>query len=202
MPPNASRIPTNNERCIPVQISALPPEQKLLPYVQCVRPYSDVISNSIKSRGRWRDCDLLVSLWRQRSRQHPEAGRRELYVDAGANIGSCALLMMSLGVVTHAFEPLPANLFYLRSSMDRNPSFHSLLHLHEEGLGARAGTLKMYTQIGNAGNTVLGAAVSDPGTVREMREQGMARTTTLDTALWPNSSSAAPLIPLKLIRNT
>ena len=37
--------------------------------------------------------------------------------------------MLALGVVSHAFEPLPANLFYLRESISRNRGFAERLRL-------------------------------------------------------------------------
>ena len=58
-----------------------------------------------------------------------------LFVDAGANIGSCSLLMLHLGIPTVSFEPLPSNLYYLTASVLANAGFASRLTLYGVALG-------------------------------------------------------------------
>ncbi len=100
-------------------------------YTQCLRPYPDIVSSVIKHAGYWHECSPLATLWQRR--KEPKGS---IFVDAGANIGSCTLLMLAIGAATHSFEPMPANLFYLRESIARNPKFSAEFNLHPCGLGA------------------------------------------------------------------
>lgn len=78
----------------------------------CLRPAGDTLSDMVRRAGRWRDCDVLLSLWAQ----HAAQGERPVFVDAGANVGSCSVLMAANGAATLAFEPHPSNLFYFTHS--------------------------------------------------------------------------------------
>lgn len=158
----------------------------------CLRPYRDLVSDHIKSAGRWPDCDQLVQLWDDCGGPRDPAA---LFVDAGANIGACSLLMLSKGVRTHAFEPLPANQFYLNSSLAANRGFSNLATLHRVGLSASPGSFPMYSQLGNAGNSVIGVAVKD--NVRNtMSPPVQVPVLTLDGVLWPDPTTSPPVIPL------
>ena len=52
----------------------------------CTHGDDEVLSKVIKSHGRWGECDLLTVLWHDYT-------RKSVFVDAGANIGSCVLHM-------------------------------------------------------------------------------------------------------------
>ena len=110
-------------------------------------------------------------------------------------------MMLGLGIDTIAFEPLPANLFYLTSAVLANkPAFRAHLTLHPIALGAASGTIPLYSQRGNAGNTVVNAPVGDS----QADEAAMVHAgavaqilvSTLDSQMWPDSTAPAPRIAL------
>ena len=110
-------------------------------------------------------------------------------------------MMLGLGIDTIAFEPLPANLFYLTSAVLANkPAFRAHLTLHPIALGAASGTTPLYSQRGNAGNTVVNAPVGDS----QADEAAMVHAgavaqilvSTLDSQMWPDSTAPAPRIAL------
>ena len=180
-------------------------------YTQCVRPYPDKLSDAVKASGRWRDCDALLRLWRMATYRTPFAGRSNvpphksgrgataatspIFVDAGANIGSCTLLMLAAGAPTVAFEPLAANLHYLTSSVLHN-DFGAKLHLFPLALGESPRLATIHSSPANAGNTVIDRAVGDDAEdERAMRAAGPAQRVgvlTLDSVLWPNPISDPP----------
>ena len=79
------------ERCEQIQISHYAPT--LPPYTQCLRPYRDKLSDRVRREKRWMDCDALLGLWHSTTHlggaKSSQSRRKPLYVDAGANIGSC-----------------------------------------------------------------------------------------------------------------
>ena len=116
-------------RCVEKTIDAY--EAKgIEPYKQCIRPGRDLISQVIDRQGRWPDCDMLLSLWDEDS-----SGESPLFVDAGANIGSCSLLMLARGARVVAFEPVALNLEYFTRSVLKNPAFQERLELFPIALG-------------------------------------------------------------------
>ena len=170
-------------------------------YTQCIRPYPDKLSDEIRRSGHWSDCDALVELWRSTTRR----GRStDLFVDAGANIGSCSLLMLAEGARTVAFEPLPANLFYLTSAVLSNPrAFRRRLTLYPIGLGeAAAAATPIFSSPSNAGNSVLRRAIGDDDAdERAMQgragaQQASVHVDTLDAVLWPDASAPPPRVAL------
>ena len=182
------------------------------PYVQCLRPYSDVLSTAVRRQGRWPDCDALVPLWRRATADATAATYAvtsgnvtasgtpalPLFVDAGANTGSCSLLMLAIGASTVAFEPLAANLYYFTSAVLRNgPGFGAKLTLHPVALGARRRVSVLYTDA-NPGNTVVGLPVGDTAEQEAaMRRAGPKQRVpivTLDEILWPDKTKPAPRI--------
>ena len=125
----------------------------------CCRRYHDAISYIVKSQGEWPDCRDLPSWW---NFLEDRSGQGEkLYVDIGANIGSCLLLMMAQAGVQKslAFEPNPTNQFYLTSSILANPDIAKKVTLYPVGLGDKDEVMPIYTEAGNAGNTVVGQAI-------------------------------------------
>jgi len=133
----------------------------------CCRNYPDVVSDAVKYQGGWGDCPALVSWWRflQDRTGKSEAGHGKFYADIGANIGSCLLPMMAQPDVENAlaFEPNPANLFYLTSSILANPQIKQKVKLYPFALGSGTKTKPIYTEAGNAGNTVVGQATHTTG---------------------------------------
>ena len=86
---------------------------------------NDALSNVLRAEGKWQNCDDLLVLLRG----HPPEGGG-LFVDVGANLGACTMLVAGQGFETHAFEPQPD---HLRASLARLPP--SLVHLHAFALG-------------------------------------------------------------------
>jgi FkbM family methyltransferase len=163
----------------------------------CVRLPGDLVSDAVFEKGHWRDCEILVRMLEDARPLPPTA----IFVDAGANIGMCTARIASLNVSTVAFEPLPANLFYLTSSLLRNPALKALVALHVVGLSEAPGAAIMYSQADNFGNSVVGQPLADNLTdahmVAEMRKRASTVTlSTLDTELWPDPTLPPPHISL------
>jgi len=129
----------------------------------CLREYPDAVSDSIHESGVWPDCPELAAMWTtvpNRSRQFASNGASPTkhFVDIGANIGACLLPMMARPDVKHAFafEPNPANLFYLTSSVRANPEIMKKLTLYPVALGEVEKVSSLVTEESNAGNTIVG----------------------------------------------
>ena len=128
-------------------------------YEHCTRPYKDVVSDEVRMRSDhvFPDCQVLPLLWALLAN---EQEGDELFVDAGANIGSCTLLMAGVtNATTVAFEPSASNLHYLTRSLlhANNAALRRRVTLYPVGLGVSARSYPLFEQPGNAGNTVLGA---------------------------------------------
>jgi len=77
------------------------PPNILIPYNMCLRSHGDVLSDEIRRVGYWPDCTILPKLWGPRTPHHP----KQLFVDIGANLGSCSLVMSAHGAHVLSFEP-------------------------------------------------------------------------------------------------
>lgn len=174
----------------------------------CVRAYRDAISDWLRQEGQWKDCAILPMLW-----EHFEKNRSsqslQLFVDVGANIGACTLLMLSHPGVDHvvAFEPSASNLYYLTSSMLLNHHMSQKLSLYPFALSNEASSHYIFSEPGNAGNTVLDKplvpcvqwkagdnswnACELPGVRRQF-----AQSRTLDQVLLSEPNGAVPVIHL------
>ena len=125
-------------------------------YRHFVRGFGDGVSSAIMSSGVWPDCMRLLDLWRRLDMIASEA-----FVDAGANVGACTLLMGATfdNMTLAAFEPNEANLFYLTRSLAANSRINARTTLYPYGLGAKPSIFPLYVQARNAGNSVLGSRV-------------------------------------------
>jgi len=140
----------------------------------CLRPKStDFVSDVVRNTGRWPDCAALAYLWTKFADAGSAAkassfapcggeGPKKIFVDVGANIGSCTMQMLARPDVAQvvSFEPNPKNLFYLTGSIFKNKGFSKRLALFPKALGQSDASHTMYMTPGNAGNTVLDAAVA------------------------------------------
>lgn len=72
----------------------------------CLRK-NGLISNHIRRYGEFTQCNALFKLWENGDKE----SKNDIFVDVGANIGSCSLLMAASGINVVAFEPVPSNLF-------------------------------------------------------------------------------------------
>ena len=125
-------------------------------YRHFVRGFGDGVSSVIMSNGVWPDCMRLLDLWRRLDMIASEA-----FVDVGANVGACTLLMGATfdNMTLAAFEPNEANLFYLTRSLAANSRINARTTLYPYGLGAKPSIFPLYVQARNAGNSVLGSRV-------------------------------------------
>ena len=147
------------ERCSPATLKG---NSQSLPLPLCVRPWKDLISDTIKSRQRWSECDELVNMWQHST---PSVGPhgRGIFVDIGANIGACSLAMLQMTNATVlAVEPSPANLFFLTSSLRAaaavQPDIARRVAVLPFALGNTTGHSEITASVDNAGDSMIGSA--------------------------------------------
>lgn len=130
----------------------------------CLRPYGDLVSATIQAQGDWAECRELSRLWRS-SLLTTNASTDDVFFDIGANIGACTIHMAFNTDARRiiAFEPSPTNLFYLTGTMLANPSQTRNVQLYPYGLGEVAVDVPIFAEPGNAGHSVIGAAVGELG---------------------------------------
>lgn len=179
------------------------------PYTMCLTR-GDFISDYIEQHRDqyWPDCKDIASIWYEINEKIHHSGdtggaaagtHKGFMVDAGANIGSCSLLMAANGVHVAAFEPMPSNLYHFTNSIIRNgPPISENLHLYPMGLGESESVHTIFAQKGNQGNSVLDVPVADPNhDINDMRSHNFTiHVHTLDNVLWPNASHPPPMITL------
>lgn len=172
-----------SEQCVNVQV--IPPLWKgitLAGFTQCVRRTRDVVSDYIKTNKRWHGCEGPLSLY--------TGGGGGLVLDVGANMGSCSFLFLAAGARVIAFEPLPANLYYFHESITKlNSQWKANLTLWPVALGERRKKETIYTETGNAGNSVLGF----PTRAQRSNAQ-VVQVVPLDELLWPDPTKPVPRI--------
>jgi FkbM family methyltransferase len=116
----------------------------------------------------------------------------ELFVDIGANIGSCSLLMAAMGANVVSFEPLPANLFvFTKAVLANNPSMADRMRVFPAAVGSEYAVHTIYTEDKNAGNSVLDAAID-----ANPKNAVNVTVVRLDDVLWPDRTKPAPRIRL------
>jgi len=170
-------------------------------FMMCVRGYDDIVSSSIRSHGRWGDCDELVTLWKLNSFSAPEIQATDsegIFVDAGANIGACSLLMAVFGKRTYGFEPSKANMFYLTSSaMANTAQIRDKLNIFTMGIGEAHMRVPLYFAKGNAGNSQLvgnGTTIAKDHDSQVLELEDEIIVSPLDDVLWPDPAKPAPHI--------
>lgn len=124
-------------------------QQILFP--MCLRKEYDFISNEIRQNHHWYDCDVLMYLWTSHTKLDPNG----VYVDIGANIGACSLLMLSKGIKTIAFEPMPLNLNLFTTSLLFNQSLSDNIELYPIALGSYRNKSTIYVDPINWGGSSL-----------------------------------------------
>ena len=93
------------------------------------------IINLINSRGFLPTCRVMqLMLWMAATVNDKNQMYRDLFVDVGANIGSCSVHMAALGFPVVSVEPVQQHVDTIRGSIDSNPSFH--IDLHHIGLSS------------------------------------------------------------------
>eukprot|EP00978_Attheya_sp_CCMP212_P008102 scaffold18862_cov55-Attheya_sp.AAC.1 len=129
----------------------------------CVHAFRDYVSGSIRRNKRWSDCNLLPVLW---NASHVNQTDQSVYVEIGANIGSCVMeMLLGTNATIVAFEPHPMNLFNLKKTvagLDRK--YQDRLRLFPIGLGDAKATNTIYSADNNMGNSVIGKVIKDTAT--------------------------------------
>ena len=175
-------------------------------HLMCLRPYKDAVSDGIKKYGLWWDCISNYEVWRRmfyRATHHGWSLKANasglLFVDVGANIGSCSLFMAAQGINVVAFEPHPSNLYYFTRSVEMNVKAGIFpkhrVKIYPYGCGDRDATSTIFTEVGNLGNSVVGAPVSDSSDIKRSSVNHTIRIVTLDSVLWPVPTLPPPAIP-------
>ena len=125
----------------------------------CVHTARDLVSNRIRQAGRWGDCDVLPRLWEESA----VGSGGEVYVEIGANIGSCVVeMLLSTDANIVAFEPHPMNQICLHRTLARlGPEYQKRVALVPVALGGQQGASQIYTGEGNMGNSVVSKAIKD-----------------------------------------
>ena len=125
----------------------------------CVHTARDLVSNRIRQAGRWGDCDVLPRLWEESA----VGSGGEVYVEIGANIGSCVVeMLLSTDANIVAFEPHPMNQICLHRTLARlGPEYQKRVALVPVALGGQQGASQIYTGEGHMGNSVVGKAIKD-----------------------------------------
>lgn len=146
--------------------------RQIPPFKICVRPYRDIVSDSIRRRGRWSSCDGNAATFKRAGRRSAKGhdSQKEtldIFLEAGANIGACTLTLLAAGANVIAFEPSPSNLFYLTSSIlankDEFPDWADRLKLYPVALGAHNAESLIYESAGNAGNSAVSKPIGEDG---------------------------------------
>ena len=132
------------------------------PLRMCIMGHDQFISNQMRRHYRWYECADLVRFWNEGSGQHVRGG---VFLEVGANIGACSL-EVALSVANASmllFEPNPLNFFHLTSSLkwayEAGRLSAGRVVAFPLGAGSRALEANMYEQVGNTGNSIVGAMV-------------------------------------------
>lgn len=146
----------------------------------CLRNYSDLVSDEVKSTNQWHDCPPLEDWWTylpDRSANltitkafapcgATQAPSNKMFIDIGSNVGACTLPMAARDDVEMAlaFEMNPQTFFYLHSSILGTPAIAMKTYLYPYGLGEVAMQDEIFTEAGNIGNTVIGEPMAAEAT--------------------------------------
>ena len=128
----------------------------------CVHPFPDGVSNQILKKHRFHHCNILPTMWND-----PKLAKtdKSIYLEIGANIGSCIWeMLLSTNAKIIAFEPHPNNVFAIRSTLQNLESeLRDRVVLLPVALGSESAVNKIYAAEGNMGNSVVGKAIHDKG---------------------------------------
>jgi len=128
--------------------------------LMCVHNFHDIVSYSIRRAQRWSDCNILPELW---NKSHATQTDESVYVEIGANIGSCVMeMLLGTNATIIAFEPHPMNVFNLKQTvMGLDKEYQDRLKLFPIGLGNTTETNIIYSARNNMGNSVVGKIIKD-----------------------------------------
>ena len=135
----------------------------------CGHSVRDYITSEIKKHKRWRDCDHLPRIWNETHKTE-----RSIYVEIGANIGSCVMeMLLSTNANIVAFEPHPRNQYALQMSIEAlGRSYQNRVVFIPIALGSESAQSTIYSGEGNMGNSMLGKFIKDwPNQVEKQDEK-------------------------------
>lgn len=157
----------------------------------CVHAEKDTVSDEIASVGKWRDCDIISTLWN--SMGDDETGE---YIEIGANIGACMMeMLMKTDAKITVFEPNPVNLFCLTSTKERLPThLRSRITVYPFALGDRESASTLYSSSVNYENSVVGKMVGGRS------ERGNARIDKYEIKVRRYDSVISPKKKVKLLK--
>lgn len=133
----------------------------------CVHKSPDVLSDTIRERGTWDECGRLVDMWNYELKKETNS-ENAVFVDIGANIGSCVLqMLLETDAIVMAFEPNPRNLFPLTSTLRLLPrALRNRVNVFPIGIGEARGSASISNDLRtNAGATMLRTQNSGVGGV-------------------------------------
>lgn len=132
----------------------------------CIHTFPDVIGEFIGKDGNWRDCKKLSMLWISDGIEEEDGD--SLYIEIGANIGSCVMeMLLSTNARIIAFEPHPMNVYNIKKTVSQlSKKYQDRLLLFPIGLGSVASSSTIFSGHDNMGNSIIGAQVKDWGTQR------------------------------------
>jgi len=127
--------------------------------IMCVHTIRDMVSNAIRQNKRWNDCDPLPARWNAAK----TGAKNEVYVEIGANIGSCVMeMLMSTDANIVAFEPTPRNYQQLsRTIYLLGPEYQQRVALFPIALDSESVKSQVFSAEGNMGNSVVGKPIKD-----------------------------------------
>ena len=150
----------------------------------CLRP-NDLIGRVIKGKdGYWPECKHFLHFWNH----HLLGG--EIFLDVGANIGSCSLLMAANRIPVISFEPIPSNLYFFVESLRANKDFN--VSVYPFGASASQDRKVIFAEEGNWGNSMIGK----PANPNKRQHNFTINLTPLDDVLWPDKTLPPPAIGL------
>lgn len=122
-------------------------------FKQCIRS-NDIVSNSIKRIGKWTECQEIFDIWN-------ESTNHGIFMDLGANIGSCSFLFAEVGINVYAFEPLPNNLFLFSLTTFTNNRFRKYITIYPYALGKENKNKTIYIPKNNWGGSSMYVSNND-----------------------------------------
>lgn len=171
------------------------------PFRQCLRTnYYEFVSNLIATTGSYgkgvhEGCNFLFYVWSI----FGGSAIHGLFVDAGANIGTCSLLFAANGINAVAFEPMPANYkIFVKSILGNYPALEGMIMLYPYGIGDKEGNFDAFMQKNNMGNSMMYKATPIHRNEQMVKERVNVKL--MDDLLWANRLSGAPAPVIHLMK--
>merc|ERR1712045_939277 len=114
----------------------------------CHDPADELVSRQISERKRFHDCDVLSRMWNE---SLDKTNNNSVYLDIGANIGSCVMeMLLSTDAKIIAFEPHPHNQLALHNTIRMlDESYQRRFVLVPVALGSQKTKIKLYASATN-----------------------------------------------------